>query len=89
MESKLNKEDLSIMDKTEYGDIFTRGNKILKMIRIFKSTGKKIDNFVILDDDNFDYKETKLRKSLIQTNFYDGGLKEEHVIKAIKKLGKT
>lgn len=47
----------------------------------------KVDNFVILDDEDFNWSDYGYEKFWIQpTWFGDGGLKKEHVDKAIKIL---
>lgn len=48
----------------------------------------RIENFVILDDEVFDYAAVGLLPHLVQTSFYsdNGGLTEEHAALAIKIL---
>lgn len=47
-----------------------------------------VESFVILNDDDCYWDERGLSSNLVQTNFYDGGLKPEHVVKAIEILNK-
>lgn len=48
-----------------------------------------VESFVILDDDDFNWNDYGFEKNWIQpTWFGDGGLKPEHVTKAIEILGK-
>lgn len=48
----------------------------------------EVDNFVILDDEDFDWSDYGYENNWIQpTWFGDGGLKREHVDKAIEILG--
>lgn len=86
LDLKLKKQGLIIIDKTE-DEAINRGDGILEYIRHLKWKGIKVDKFIIIDDEIFDYKETKLTKNLIQTGFYGGGLQAKHVIRAIDKLG--
>lgn len=86
LDAKLKRQDLIIVDKTEDEEL-NRGDGVLEYIRRLKWRGIKVDKFIIIDDEIFDYKETKLTRNLIQTGFYGGGLQAKHVIKAIDKLG--
>ena len=85
LDKKLNEQGLSIMDKTE-DEGLNRGDGILEYIRHLKWKGVDVYKFVILDDEMFDYKETKLTKNLIQTSYFNGGLGIKHVRRAIEKL---
>lgn len=86
LDKKLASQGLKITDKTDDYDPFQRGEGILEYLRQLKRRDIKVDNFVILDDEIFDYKETKLTKHLIQTSFYKDGLEEKHKKKAIELL---
>ena len=86
LDAKLNSQGLFVMDKTEDESVY-RGEGILEYLRCLKSKGVKVDKFVILDDEVFDYKETRLMKHLVQTSFSGGGLQEKHIFKAWEKLG--
>ena len=46
----------------------------------------KVERFVILDDNDFHWKQRRLDSFWVQTDFSDGGLKEEHVKKAVEIL---
>lgn len=48
----------------------------------------KVDNYLILDDEIFDTYDDELKYHLIHTNFYNGGLQQEHVDEAIYRLRK-
>ena len=52
-------------------------------------SGNSVESFVILDDEDYDWKDYGFEGNWIKpTWFGDGGLKENHVIKAIKILNK-
>lgn len=73
-------EDLSYL-KTKYGT--GRAAEIQKWI-----SEHDVDNFVILDDEDWDWSDYGYDKHWVQpTWFGDGGLKREHVNKAIEILG--
>ena len=86
LDQKLAKQGLSIKDKTIDGSQYYRGKGILRYIEMQKEVGVDIKKFVILDDEMFDYFETKMTKYLVQTSFEQNGLEEKHVRKAIEKL---
>lgn len=65
-------------------DPFTRrAGEIFKWLNANK---EKIDNFIILDDDDFDFEFFGYDKHLIKTDYYKGGLNEAHALKAIALL---
>ena len=86
LDKKLARQGLTIMDSTFEYDLLDRGDGILKYILHLNSKGIVVDNFVILDDEMFDYKETKLTKHLVQTSYNNGGLQPKHIKKALEKL---
>ena len=86
LDKKLARASLTIVDKTE-DEWSNRGDGIREYLRHLKWKGIDVSNFVILDDELFDYKERKLTKYLVQTSYYGGGLKEKHVEHAIEILG--
>ena len=86
LDEKLAKQGLIAADKTIDGNSYRRGKGILRYIELQKEKGIDIDKFVILDDEMFDYLETKMTKHLIQTSFYQNGLERKHVRKVIEKL---
>ena len=45
-----------------------------------------VENFVILDDEDWAWSEYKYDKHWVQSSWFDGGLKNEHVEQAIKIL---
>lgn len=47
------------------------------------------ESFVILDDNEHDFKKYDLESHLVKTSYYDGGLKEEHIPQIIEILNKT
>lgn len=86
LDKKLSKQGLTIVDKTEDFNPLNRGEGIIEFIDRTRRSGVEISNFVVLDDELFDYKRTKLTKNLIQTSYENGGLQKKHVRKAIEKL---
>ena len=85
LDNKLSKQGLVIFDKTE-DELFNRGDGILEYIHHLKWKGINVDNFVVLDDEIFDYKRTRITKNLVQTSYNNGGLQRKHVGKALEKL---
>lgn len=83
LDRELEKESLVILDKTE-DDGILRGEGILAWMN-----GRDVESFVILDDKRYDYRNCGLSPYHIKTEFYDedGGLNEEHVVRAIEVLG--
>lgn len=86
LDEKLAKQGLIIRDKTRDGNSFRRGKGILRFIEMQKEIGIDIRKYVILDDEMFDYLETKMTRHLIRTSFEQNGLEKKHVRKAIEKL---
>lgn len=90
LDRKLKQERLYILDKTyEPKGSEYRGDGILRWLSTL-SVGR-VDQFVILDDELFDYSSCGLLPNLVQTTFDSdtGGLSEEHVELAIQLLNKT
>lgn len=88
LDEKLAKQGLTIIDKTDDYNSFNRGEGIHEYIRRLKRRDVIVDDYVVLDDEMFDYKERKITKHLIQTSYYSHGLDKKHVAKAIKILNK-
>ena len=88
LDNKLKKHGLKIFDKTDDNNSFDRGAYIQRYLKIKELNGVNISNFVILDDEMFDYKECKLTKYLVRTSFNSNGLTIKHVKKAIEMLNK-
>ena len=88
LDIKLSQQGLKISDKTD-DYILNRGEGILDYIDRLHNRGIEVDKYVIFDDEMFDYKETKLTKHLIQTSFYDNGLEQKHILRAIKMLNES
>ena len=82
LDKKLKRQGLVIMDKTEDTSV-DRGQGILDWL-----DGKKIESFVILDDEDFDYQEVGIESNVIRTQFYieNGGLQNNEMNLAIKML---
>ena len=47
-----------------------------------------VEEFVILDDEDWSWSEYGYDKNWIQSSWFDGGLKTEHIQKAIKILNR-
>lgn len=78
----LESHGILVYDTTRKID-FKRGEEI----RDYLSSHKDISEFVIVDDEVFpDFNE--LTKYLVKTDFYSGGLKEEHKCEIVKRLRK-
>ena len=87
LDEKLAKQGLKIIDKTnDYHGLINRGAGIQEYLWYLKNNDIKVHNCVILDDLPFDYLKTKLTKNLVKTNYDKGGLKLNHVKKAIDIL---
>lgn len=82
LERKLETAGLSILDKTDDFCVM-RGEAITKWL-----FDNAVDNFIILDDEIWDYERRGLIDRLVKTEFYDdeGGLTKEKAIEAIGKL---
>lgn len=82
LDRKLKRERLYILDKTT-DSVWNRGEGIIKWI-----STHKVDSFIILDDEKFDYADCGIISRLVKTSFYDdnGGLQDEHVELAIDLL---
>ena len=87
LDQHLRDEGLFILDKTydRHGSS-ARGDGIKQWLN--RLSPNSIENFVILDDEVFDYRAEGLLPNLVQTSFYidNGGLTENHVNFAIKIL---
>ena len=81
LDKRLSEEGLTIVDKT--GD---RGWNRGEGIKNYLARHPEITTWIILDDEIYDYEETGCMPYLVQTAWYDGGLKECHVQEAIEKL---
>lgn len=58
-----------------------RGEEILSWIN-----QNHPESFLIIDDNVHDYQECNLENNLLKTSYYDGGLKQEHIEKALEIL---
>ena len=86
LDHKLYKQGLEIMDKTNDYNSYNRGDGILEYLWRLKRHNVEVDKYVILDDEMFDYKQTRLTKYLIRTSFNQHGLDKSHVRKAVSML---
>lgn len=74
---------LEIYDRTEW---LRGGDRGLEIREWISKAPAKVERFVILDDNDFHWKQRRLDSFWVQTDFSDGGLKEEHVKKAVEIL---
>lgn len=92
----LTKNKIEVIGNTPYIKIEFENN-ISNYKKIKYGTGKaaeiqkwisehNVNNFVILDDEDFDWIDYGYDKYWIQTSWFDGGLQQKHVDKAIKIL---
>lgn len=85
LERKLNAEGLQIYDVTKsLRGMYSRVEEVYD----YMSDKDDIENFVILDDEDFNWKKRKLKPHWVKSTFYgtNGGIHEEHVKKAIRIL---
>jgi hypothetical protein len=85
LDEKLTKQGLKVVTKTK-DEGLNRGEGILNYVKRIELKGVKVDKFVIIDDEMFDYKKTKLTKYLVQTSYSSGGLSQKHIDKVLEKL---
>ena len=78
----LNKFGLFVWNKINDDFALGRGDAIVQFINFLKQEGIKVNNYVIFDDEIFDYKESKQTKHLIQTSFENGGLSLKNIKQA-------
>lgn len=86
LDIKLVMQGLAIYDKTDDYDVLERGAGVLQYLNILKLKGIKVNKYVILDDELFDYLPTRLTKYLVRTSYREGGLQEKHIKKALEKM---
>ena len=82
LEKQLAKHKVFIRAKTEDPAWAQRGQGILDFI---ETSTCNVEQFVILDDESFDFIELGLENRFVKTNFIDG-LLPEHVEKAVRIL---
>lgn len=81
LSQKLRRQQLRILDKTMFMD--KRGTGI----RQWLAEHPKVTSWVVLDDDIFaDYERQGILPHLVQTSYFQQGLTQEHVQKAIDIL---
>ncbi len=100
LEELLKRQGLEIYDKTPILHQIKKINnkQINGIIKLEHKRAEEIltwldnhnpESFVILDDNEHDFKKYDLESHLIKTSYYDGGLKEEHIPQIIEILNKT
>ncbi len=86
LDKKLKKQGLVVFDKTRDSDgeeCFSRGEGISDYLE-----NNDVENYVILDDYQFDYDSCSLTENYVKTDNYNGGLTEELAKKAIEILNR-
>lgn len=86
LDKKFAKENLFIYDKTIDDIPYNRGLGIKRYLKKLSKDKLKVEKFIILDDETFDYKETRLMSHLIKSEFRKDGLTKELVELAKAKL---
>lgn len=81
----LDRYQMKIIDKTAY---FSSGRREDEIKDWLEQCEENIENFVILDDGPYEWHRHGYDKFWVKTDFCTGGLKEEHVQKAIAILNK-
>ena len=86
LKKKFADHGLKIYDVTP--DLKSNGIYRGKEIKQWLSEHEDVENFIIIDDENFDFSYEKLGSRWIQTQYYrgDGGIQPKHVKRAIKML---
>lgn len=74
------------LDFYSYTPVDAFGTRRGMEIKAWLGLHPEVDNFIILDDELFDYAERGLLPRLVKTEFGDGGLTEARVQEAIKLL---
>ncbi len=64
------------------------GKRPLEVAQFLRDCDLKIDQYVIIDDNNFHWSNYDMDKHFVQTDFLRGGLKAEHADQAIAILQK-
>ena len=85
LDKRMSEFNLKISDKTDNYYMVNRGEGIKEYIANLKHLGIEVSNYIIIDDEIFDYLSTKMTKKLVRTSFKNG-LQEKHVKKAIAML---
>jgi len=86
LDEKLAKQGLVIVDKTEDTIPARRGEGILHYIEEQARNNIIVDKYVILDDETWDYTFEHIAHHLVQSSYYQNGLEDKHIRKAIEKL---
>lgn len=75
----------SVYDKTAS---LRSGRRPMEIKQYLETSGSAINNYVIIDDNDFGWKEFDMDSRLVLTDFQKGGLNTDHAAKAIKILNK-
>ena len=81
----LERYQMKIIDKTEY---FSSGRREDEIKDWLGKCPERVESFVILDDGDYDWYRHGYDKHLVKTDFCTGGLRQEHVQKAVSILNK-
>lgn len=85
---KLKDQGLKLYDYTPADtDDKYRARQIKELIKEYRHNGQQIDGWVVLDDDLFDgFMDRNFKPHFVHTNYFEGGLSEDDVAKAIAIL---
>lgn len=85
---KLRDQGLKLYDYTSVdSDDKYRARQIRELIKEYRRNGQQIDGWVVLDDDLFDgFMDRDFKPHFVCTNYFEGGLSEDDVTKAIAIL---
>lgn len=100
LEKMLKEQELEIYDTTPIlKQIKKINNKVINnTIKLEHKRAEEIllwidkhqpESYVIIDDNKHDFLAYNLEEHLVQTDYYNGGLKESHIQEAIQILNKT
>lgn len=73
---------ISVYDKTVVSD----KGRAWEIKEYLRTSPEKIQKYVIIDDNDFEWKKNRLARHVVLTSFNEGGLKEAHALKAIRLL---
>lgn len=87
LREKFRKAGIEIYDTTKYCEpsMWRRGEGILNWIKKYENI-EKIDNYIIIDDELFDYVALGIDSKVVKTSFYKGGLNDKLTDLAISML---
>lgn len=75
----------SVYDKTAS---LRSGRRPMEIKQYLETSGSEVITYVIIDDNDFGWKEFNMDSKVVMTDFQKGGLNSEHARQAIKILNK-